>query len=300
MLARVFKLVKLAAVDFTEDEALTRAAALAFYSALSFAPLLVLLVWVASTIGDDAQTALLDQLDKLMGAQARATADAVISSAETQPSLGSLSAFVGVATLFFSATGVFAQLRQTLNRIWEVEPKPGSGLRNFLRTRVISIGMLAALGFLLVVSLGVSAGVAFVFSYLGPLATAGSMVSSVLVFTVAFSAVYKTVPDCVIRWKDAALGGAITAVLFALGKEAIGLYIGRSSVGSAYGAAGSLLVLLVWVYYSGIVILFGAELTQVYVVEFGEGIKPDTHAHRAQGRPRRVERAPQEVRGPGQ
>ena len=300
MFGRILKIVKLAAADFSDDEALTRAAALAFYSALSFAPLLVLLVWVASAVGDEAQLAVLDQLGELMGEEARKTADAVINNAESQPSLGSLSAVLGVAALFFSATGVFVQLQQTLNRIWDVERKPGAGVRSFIRTRLISTGMLAALGFLLVISLVVSAAIGFVFSHLGPLAWVGSLISSIVVFAVAFSAVYKTVPDCEIRMKDAALGGLITAILFALGKEAIGLYIGRGSVGSAYGAAGSLLVLLVWVYYSGIVILFGAELTQVYAVEFGDGIQPNEHARRTESNPARKGREPQEVRGPGQ
>ncbi len=280
MTSRILDVVKLAIDGFSRDETFTRAAALAFYGTLSFAPLLIILVWIASSIGDDAQLVVLEQLEQLAGAQARETADAVITSAETQPSLGSLSAIAGVVMAIFSATGVFAQLQRTLNRIWDVEPKPGKGVWMFVRTRVVSTAMFAALGVLLILSLVISTVVAFVFSHLGPLAPVGSFLSSTVVFAAAFTAVYKVVPDCTIRLRDAALGGAITAVLFALGKEAIGFYIGRGAVGSAYGAAGSLLVLLVWAYYSGIVVLFGAELTQVYAVHFGSGVEPARHARR--------------------
>lgn len=274
----IFHLVKQAAQDFDEDEALTRAAALSFYSALSFAPLLILLLWVSALVSDEAQVLIVDQFRELMGPRAGEAVSAVIENAETSVSLGSLSAVIGVLALLFSATGVFAQLQATLNRIWEVKPKPGAGLKNFARTRLLSVGMLGALAFLLMVSLVVSTGIAFVLPDEGPLLRLGSWLASTMVFSLVFAGIYKVVPDCVVRNRDAIIGGLITAGLFALGKEAIGFYLGRGSVGSTYGAAGSLLVLLVWVYYSSIIMLFGAELTQAYAMRYGGGIEPDRHA----------------------
>jgi membrane protein len=275
-----------AAKDFGRDEALTQAAALAFYAALSFAPLLILLLWVSSVLGPDAQAMLIEQIRALAGQGAGEAVADVIANAEQAPSLGSFSALVSLGALLFSATGVFAQLQKTLNHIWDVQPRPGGGVRQFVRTRLLSTAMLAAFGFLLVVSLVVSTALALVLSRLGPLVAAGSFMSSVVVFSLAFAAVYKVVPDCIVETRDAFIGGALTGVLFAVGKEAIGLYLGRSSVGSAYGAAGSLLVLLVWVYFSGVVVLFGAELTQAYAARFGGGIVPDTHAVPTHRKPR--------------
>jgi membrane protein len=275
---KVFHIVKRTLSEFSADEAMTRAAALAFYSALSFAPLLVLLLWTTALLGPSAEEALLQQVHQLIGPQAGETVSAIIENAEQRPSLGSFSAVFSIAALLFSATGVFAQLQDTLNRIWDVEPKPGGGVRQFLRTRLLSTGMLAAVGFLLVVSLVVSTAISLLLSWLGPLVAAASFITNVVVFSIAFAAIYKFVPDCIVRFRDAAIGGLLTGLLFAVGKGAIGLYLGHGGVGSAYGAAGSLLVLLVWVYYSGVVVLFGAELTQVYAAELGGGIVPDEHA----------------------
>lgn len=275
---KLVHVVKRTVSEFSDDEAMTRAAALAFYSALSFAPLLVLLLWTTSLLGPEAEQATLQQVQQLVGPQAGEAVSAIIENAEQRPSIGSFSAIFSIAALLFSATGVFAQLQETLNRIWDVEPKPGGGVRQFLRTRLLSTGMLAAVGFVLVVSLVVSTVISLLLSRLGPLVLAGSFITNTLVFSLAFAAVYKFVPDCVVRFRDAAIGGLITGLLFAIGKEGIAFYLGHGSIGSAYGAAGSLLVLLVWVYYSGLVVLFGAELTQVYASDYGGGIVPDEHA----------------------
>ena len=272
MLNDAWWVLRTAAKGFSHDEALTRAAALAFYTALSFAPLLTLLVWGASSVGADAQELVLGQLGELVGSEAERAAQAVLANAEAEPSIGSVSAWVSLAVLSFSATGVFAQLKKTLNRVWNVAPSETRGVREFVRTRLVSVGMLGALGFLSLVSLVVSAVVNFVFGGLGPVVALGSYAGSVVLFSVAFAAVYRWVPDCDIAGRDAIRGGFMTALLFAIGKEAIGLYLGRGSIGTAYGAAGSLVVLLVWVYYSGVVVLFGAELTQAYADRLGSGL----------------------------
>ena len=217
-----------------------------------------------------------------MGPQAEQAAAAVLANAAREPSVGSFSALGGLAVLLFSATGVFAQLQKTLNRIWNVQPpKTGRGVRQFLRARLISAGMLGALGFLLIVSLVLSTVVNVAFVAWGPIVTVGSYIGSLMLFALAFAAIYRLVPDRAIKGRDALLGGFMTAVLFSIGKEAIGIYLGRGSEGTAYGAAGSMVVLLVWAYYSGIVVLFGAELTQAYAQHAGSGLghsKTDNNA----------------------
>lgn len=264
--------------DFVDDEATTRAAALAFYTALSFAPLLLITLWVTSLVGQGSQDVMVEQVRGVMGNSAGQAVTDVIEHTERVPTLGTVSGVISLVVLVFSASGVFAQLQQTLNRVWDVKAKSGRGIASFVRTRLLSMAMLGAVAFLLLVSLSVSTVLAFVMSHLGPLVALASFSTNVVVFSVAFALIYKVVPDCDVRLRDALIGGILTAVLFAVGKEAIGLYLARSSVGSAYGAAGSLLVLLVWVYFSGIVVLFGAELTQAYAVRYGAGIRPNEHA----------------------
>jgi YihY family inner membrane protein len=188
---------------------------------------------------------------------------------------------VGLATLAWSASSVFAQLQEALNTIWEVEPKPGAGLLGTVRRRVLSMTMVLGIGFLLLVSLVLSAGLAALGRFFGGLLPGAEALWQVVEFAVSFgvvtllfAAIYKVLPDAEIRWGDVWVGAAATALLFALGKLLIGLYLGHASVGSTYGAAGSLLVLLVWIYYSAQILFFGAEFTQAYARRYGSRIVP--------------------------
>jgi membrane protein len=272
------KLVKEAGKEFLSDNAITLAAAVAFYTALSFAPLLLLLVTVGAFLGPDTQDALIEELKSLIGPQSGDAIRMVLENAAQRPSLGNAAGIFGMATLLFSATGVFAQLQKAINIVWNVKPKKGEGVKAFLRKRLFSLGMILAIAFLLVVSLVVSTVIAVVFSGEAFLWRALHFVISILIFTALFGIIFKCLPDVKIAWRDVLFGGAATATLFALGKLLIGLYLGNSSVGSAYGAAGSLIVLLLWVYYSAIIFFFGAELTQVQARLRGARIQPDKHA----------------------
>jgi membrane protein len=192
---------------------------------------------------------------------------------------------VGFVTLLIGATGVFGQLKESLNTIWEVQPKPGRSLINLLMTRLLSFGMVLAIAFLLMATLVGSAVISAFGKYTGQylpvpegVLYAIDLVFSVGVITVLFAAIFKWLPDVQIGWRDVWMGAFVTAVLFAAGKFALGVYLGRSSVASVYGAAGSLIVILLWVYYSAIIFLFGAEFTQVYAKMWGKEIRPAKHA----------------------
>ena len=190
---------------------------------------------------------------------------------------------LGLVMLLFGAAGLFGQLQDASNTIWEVQPKPGRGLRGIIRDRFLSLSMVLGVAFLLLVSLVVSAALAAVTGLLGDWETGviGHIVTTLLdlvVFTTLFALIYRFLPDAEIGWRDVWLGAAITAILFSLGKFLIGLYLGQAGIGSAYGAAGSLAVLLVWLYYASQIFLFGAELTKAYANQLGSRIKPKKHA----------------------
>lgn len=265
---------------------MTYAGAVAFYTALSFAPLLVvLLVAMSLFMGPGAEKQLSTQLSQMMGEQAASITSQILKEAE-RPTLRNWAGAISLATLLFSATSVFAQLQQALNVMWNVKPDYKNGLWGFVRKRLLSLGMIITLGFLLVVSLAVSAGLQSLLSgTVGDDSTVGetfwllvNLAVSLAVFTLLFSMMFRYLPDVRIAWRDVWIGAALTAVLFTLGKWGIGTYLGVAGVGSAYGAAGSLLVLLVWVYYSCIILFLGAEFTQVWAKRQGHPIQPDTHA----------------------
>lgn len=277
--------LKRAIVHFIDDDALTYAAALAFYTALSFAPLLVVLFACLSLfLGDAAQQELVAQIGSVAGQSAADIAQAVLDSGEARPKLSSFAGIAGGIALLVSATGVFAQLQAFLNSIWGVKASPRNGVWDWVRKRVLSLGMIIALGFLLLVSLGVSASIQLVLSAFGITDRAGLLwvlldnALSIGIFFIVFAGVFRFLPDVRIRWSDVWRGAALTAVLFALGKWGIGKYLGVSSVGSAYGAAGSLVLLLVWVYYSAIIVFFGAEMTEAWAHRRGHAIRPEEHA----------------------
>lgn len=275
---KLWKIFKGATKNFIDDDVFTLSAAVSFYTALSFAPMLLIIVAVAGLLGPDAQESVVNQFTSLMGAQAGETVKTVLSNAEEQPSTRSVAGWVGIGMLLFAATTVFAQLQYSLNVIWNVKARPDAGWGMYFRKRLLSLGMIFTIGFLLVVSLIASAAIQMVLGGEGAIWKWTELGVSIVVFGLLFAAMFKILPDVSISWHNVWFGAFATAVLFAVGKFGIGYYLGKGSVGSAYGAAGSLLVLLVWVYYSSLILFFGAELTQMYARVEGTLLKPDKHA----------------------
>ena len=281
-----FDLIRQTFVDWNEDKVPRLGAALAFYTALSIAPLLVLSLRVAAfAFGDDAARGEIQhQFESMIGKEGSEAVEAMLQNAN-EPENGTMATIFSFVTLLFGASGVFGQLQDSLNTIWEVKPKPGRGIWGFLRDRFLSIAMVMGVAFLLLVSLVISASLSFAGSYamqwpreLSRLGQIVNIAVSLAVFTGIFAMMFKYLPDVKIAWKDVWLGAFITAILFTIGKFAIDLYIGRSAMASAFGVAGSLIVLLVWVYYSAQIMFFGAEFTQVYANRFGNKIIPSENA----------------------
>lgn len=255
-------------------------AALSFYTLFSLAPLLLVIVSVASLIvGKDAATAgVVSQLRTLVGAQAGQAAQSLLT-AQHSTSNGAWGAVVGLLTLLFGASGVMMELRDDLNYIWDVPAPQLSGINRlvgFVKDRLFSFALVLAVGFLLVVSLAVSAWIAALGAFsqsihLGSelLLHGANFAASFLVITALFAAIYKFVPNACIEWRDVALGGAVTSILFSAGKLALGIYLGKATFASAYGAAASFVVLVVWVYYSAQIFFLGAEFTKVFAHRYG-------------------------------
>jgi membrane protein len=267
---------------FIADDVLTLSAALAFYTMLSFAPLVVLAIWASSGAGIGAENAVLDQVGAIAGEEARAAAQAVIESGKMRPDIGSVAGVAGLVVLIVGATTVFAQLQSSLNLMFDVVAEPTNAIWAWLRRRVLSLGVIFAVGFVLIVSLIISALLGWILPRGSVAIEAANEVASALVFAVLFAILFRYLPDARIRWRAAFFGGVATAVLFALGKWAIGVYVSRGDVGGAYGAAGSLVVLLVWVYYSAAIFFYGAELTAAALEAWGIAIEPLPHAKHAE------------------
>ncbi len=290
-LGTVWALVKETVSEWMADAASTRAASLAYYTVFSIAPTLIIATSLAGFLFGQqaARGEIHEQIEGLIGATGASVVEDLINSA-AQPGRGRLATVLGVIVLVFAATGVFAELQGALNTFWKTKPaKPVSGVVSFLRTRFLSFAMVLGVGFLLLVSLVASAALSAIGHWVSVRSTEWVNVTQVLnqvgafaVITVLFALIYKIVPDAKISWGDVWLGAVITSALFNLGKLAIGLYIGRSGMASAYGATGSLAVLLVWVYYSSMVLFLGAEFTQVYArlqgSQRGAPKKDDEHA----------------------
>lgn len=265
---------------FSDDELMTRAAALAFYSALSFAPMLVLLLWVAASLRPEWQNQLIDSLTGLVGERAGEGVRLVVQNAGAQPHLGNMAGLIGLGVTLFGASLVFTQLQRAINRIWGVRPRPGRAWLDWLRARMHAMGLLLTLAFLLIISFGASTLIA-IFVKGNPVIWQGlDVVIAFGVFIFVFAAIFKVLPDAIITWKDALIGAGLTALLFALGKYGISIYLDHSKVGGAYGPAGGVVVLLVWVYYSAVILLLGAELTEALAYERGTPIEPRAHAMR--------------------
>jgi membrane protein len=261
-------------------------AALAFYTTLSMAPLLVFSIGIAGLVfgRQAAQGRIIAQIASLVGPQGGAVIQSLLLDS-SKTSSGIIWAVVGIFMLLFGASGVFGELRDSLNLVWGVRVTGGGGLRGMVRYRFASFAMVVGIGFLLIVSLLVSTAIAaagkFFEQFLPApeaLLHAGSTVISFLAVTVLFALLYKVVPDVHIEWQDVWIGAAVTSLLFSVGKFLIGLYLGKASVGSAYGAAGSLVVFLVWLYYSAQIFFLGAQFTHIFA---------ERHGSRAQARAER-------------
>lgn len=260
--------------DFSLDSAATLGAALAFYTALSLAPLLMIFLFFAGLIGPQAQTQLVIQIQTLVGPEASSVIDLVIDNLRHQHHAGVISALIGGAMLLVSATGVFAQMQHSMNTVWDVHARPGNDLWTIVRQRLLSLGMMAGVAVLSLVSLAISAALNVVFAGHTRLWNAMDSLASLVVYVIVFALVFKLLPDVKLVWRDVWMGALITAALFVIGKYAISRYLGYSSVGSTYGAAGSLVVLLVWLYYTSVIIFFGAEATQVRARHHDRGMTP--------------------------
>ena len=268
--------LKSAAVGYNDDNALSRGAAIAYYTVTSIAPVLVIVIAIAGLVfgADAARGAIVDQISGLMGKQGAEAIQAMIQGAANKKS-GIIATVIGVGTLLITASGVFGEMQSALNAIWKAEPT-GATVTRLVKARVASLGLVAALGFLLMVSLVISTALSALDTYMHNLLPgieylmrALSLLISYLLIAALFAAIYKVLPDKRIEWKDVVIGALATSALFTIGKFGISAYIGSSAIASSYGAAGALIVILVWIYYSSQIFLFGAEFTRAYAETHG-------------------------------
>ncbi|HUR29651.1 MAG TPA: YihY/virulence factor BrkB family protein [Planctomycetota bacterium] len=275
------------AADFWDDEPFQLAAATSYYTLLSLAPLLLIVVGVGSLVfeRDAVEGRIVDQVRYLVGEQGASTLQTVLAS--TPPEQSRLSLGVGLLVLLIGASTVFQQLSAALNKIWGVQPdKEKSSWKSFVRKRILSFAMVIAIGFLLLVSLVLSAGLSAAGGWIGggdPEAQGWQVVNaltSFVVVTLLFAMMFKFLPDAKISWRHTWVGAALTAVLFTVGKQLIGVYLGRASIGSSFGAAGSIVVFTVWIYYASLLVFLGAKITRVTAKLAGERVVPEDFAHR--------------------
>jgi membrane protein len=276
VLSAAWNICKGTVLAFIDDGALSRGAAIAFYTVTSIAPVLLIVVAIAGLAfgRDAAQNAITVQLSGLMGQQTAEVLQTAVANAAGK-SAGILATIIGIATLVATASGVFGEMQTALNAIWKAEPQ-GTTVSRLIRARAASLGLVAAMGFLLMVSLVVSTLLTALGTYLDSILPFGSIilttlngVLSILLISLLFAAVYKVLPDRSLKWSDVAVGAAVTAILFTVGKSLISWYIGSSAVASSFGAAGGLIVLLLWVYYSAQIFLVGAEFTKIWTEQHG-------------------------------
>jgi membrane protein len=277
MLSATWKLLKDSVLAFINDEALSRGAAIAFYTVTSIAPVLLIVIAVAGLAfgRDAAQNALLGQLSALMGQQTAEVLQSALASASSKSS-GIVATAVGIIALLVTASGVFGEMQTALNAIWKAQPK-GTTVSRLIRARAASLGLVVSLGFLLMVSLVISTALTALGSYLDSILPFGKVlltilngIVSLILISFLFAAIYKVLPDRELEWRDVAIGAVVTAILFTVGKSLISWYIGSSAVASSFGAAGALMILLLWVYYSAQIFLLGAEFTKVFVEHYGK------------------------------
>ncbi len=287
MLKKLWDLVKETFEEWKEDKVSRLAAALSYYTIFSLPGLLLIVVSVAGFfLGQESvREDLLSQAASLVGEQGAEAVGTMLSNAGWDSGAGTFGIIVGIVTVVLAATGAFTQLQEALNTVWEVAPEPGAGILPTLQKRFLSFSLILGIAFLLLVSLVVSAALAGLGNFLEELfpgatwlVRIGNYVISFAVITLLFALIYKYLPDAEVAWKDVFIGAALTTLLFTIGKFALGYYLGRSSTASAYGAAGSLVLILLWIYYTAQILLFGAEFTQVYACRYGSRLVPEEGA----------------------
>ncbi|MBK0403288.1 YihY/virulence factor BrkB family protein [Adhaeribacter sp. BT258] len=283
----VWYLAKNSASEFMKNNSLRLAAALAYNTIFSLPPLLFIILMAAGAFFGEAAMSgeLYNQSRTALGEDAARQIQTMITNLNKQETHG-IAKWIGFATLFFAATTFFVTLQESLNAIWNIKPKPKNGIAQMAKARFLSFGMILSIALLMLVSFVISAALSIFTDYLKQifpdiavyLLKLVDFVVSVGVITLLFALIYKFLPDAIIRWKDVWAGGAITALLFVIGKFLIGWYLSVSDVGSAYGVAGSIIIILVWIYYSSLIVFYGAEFTQEYAKRFGEEIRPKSYA----------------------
>ncbi|HSN59741.1 MAG TPA: YihY/virulence factor BrkB family protein, partial [Ferruginibacter sp.] len=276
-------LLKQTFIEFSNDNVMKLSAALSYYTIFSIAPMLFLIISFAGAFyGQDAvQGRLFGQLQKLVGSNAAVQIQEMIANTHLQGE-STFGAIFGGIILLIGATGVFTEIQDSINFIWSIRAKPKKGWLKFLINRMISFSLIVSLGFLMLVSLVINAAMDALNEKLLKIFSEGTFyfmyaMNILLIFAIIsffFTVIYKVLPDATIYWKDAMKGAMFTAVLFLLGKFLIGYFIGSSRTSAAYGAAASLVILLLWVYYTSVILYFGAEFTKVYALQRGQGIKP--------------------------
>ena len=292
----VLDLFKRSGKEFFSDDCPRLAAALSYYTVFALAPLIALLLLFAGFIWNpqEVQSAIGHQIGDLMGEQASREVLTMVAHKDPTGGRGPMATVIGLALLAFGATGAFLQLQGALNAAWDVEPDPSQGgIKNFITKRIFSFGLILGIVFLLIVSLAVTAAVSAVTDRFG--AGMNETVMLVLEFAFAFvvvtflfGAMFKVLPDAEVAWRDVWVGAIVTTILFVIGKFLIGFYLGQSDPGSSFGAAGTLAVILIWIYYASHIVLFGAEFTQAWATKYGGGIRPEAGAAKVVEQTKRV------------
>src|SRR6266480_1363715 len=286
--ANSISLLKQTFSEWLEDKVPQLGAALAYYTVFSLAPLVLLLLAIVGFLfRNDPAGAWQKVTEQMSYFLDKSAVDVVqdIAQKASQPNKGVVATSIGILLALFGASGVFGQLQDALNTIWSVKAKPGVGIMGFIRSRFLSFAMVAGVCFLLLVSLVLESLLKSLSHYVQAMLPGGIVIALVVysifdlaVVVLLFACIFKFLPDVKIQWRDVWIGAVMTAIFFAIGKWALGLYLGSGTAASAYGAASSLITLLLWIYYSSQILLFGAEFTQVYAAEFGSPIKPDRYA----------------------
>jgi membrane protein len=287
LLSKTWFLLKNTTLEFIDDNAIKLSAALAYYTIFALPPLLIIIITICGFFfGEEAVTGqLYGQINTLVGNDAAIQLQGAIKNVELSGSNVFVTIF-GVVMLLIGASGVFAEIQSSINSIWGLRAKPNKGFKKFIQNRIMSFSMIVSLGFLMIVSLLVNTVLAIVNSRLEIYFHESTIylfnvLNSLIVLsiiTVLFAIIFRTLPDGIIKWRDACFGASCTAILFMIGKFAIGYYLGNSKIASVYGAAGSVIIILIWVYYSSIILYFGAEFTKVYAKKYGGKISPNEYS----------------------
>jgi len=285
----IFQLFKVSVNEFLDDNCIKLSASLSYFTIFSIPPLAILIISSAGYFfGEEAvRGEFFSQIQNLVGAKAALQIQEAIKNIKLSSNLN-LATIIGAVTLLFSASGIFAEIQSSINYIWELKPKPKKGIIRFVVNRLLSFSMVGALGFVLLVSLIVNSTIDYLYDHLESffhtdtlfLATWVNSAVILIIVSIIFGFIFKTLPDGKLGWKETLVGSGFTALLFMIGKWAIGLYLGNSDKMNLYGAAGSVLVILVWVYYSAIILYFGAVFTKNYSEMYGKPIQPNDYTVR--------------------